>query len=74
MLDDPLHDADGVQATVARWDAGGGAVVLDDGRELPVPPAAFLPPVRSLRPGQRVHLRVRAGRASAVTLWTLPLP
>lgn len=62
------------QATVRQWHAGGGSVLLDDGTELPYAAEAVAAPLRRLRTGQRVHLRLEEGRVVALTLWTLPLP
>lgn len=53
-----------MQATVSRFDAstGDGAVLLDDGREIPFAGAALAGTgLRLLRPGQRVRLDVEAG-------------
>ena len=59
-----------LQATVAQT----GQLVLDDGRRLAHAPEVVAPQVRRLAPGQRVRLRVRDGRVTAVTLAGLPLP
>lgn len=50
-----------MQATVSRFDAatGDGAVLLDDGRELPFPGTALAGTgLRLLRPGQRVRVEL----------------
>ena len=62
------------QATVKSWGPDGGSVLLDDGTELPYAGQAVAAPLRRLRAGQRVHLRLEQGRVAALTLWTLPLP
>ena len=54
---------------------GSGAVLLDDGHELPFAASAFASStLRGLRSGQRVRIRVEAGRIVAMSLATLPLP
>ncbi len=61
-----------VQATVRHFDPDSrtGEVLLDDGRPLPFPAAAFdASGLRLLRSGQRVRLRVDA--AGAVTFLTI---
>jgi len=65
-----------VQATVKDYDAGTGAgsLLLDDGHELAFPAGALRPPVRLLRSGQRVAVRLRDGVVVALTLATFPLP
>jgi 2-phospho-L-lactate guanylyltransferase len=64
----------GVQGTVAAFDTetGAGAVLLDDGSEVPFPAEAFANSgLRLLRVGQRVHLdHDEAGRLVRVTLPT----
>jgi 2-phospho-L-lactate guanylyltransferase len=48
-----------MQATVSSFDppTGSGAVLLDDGVELPFSATAFMPSgLRLLRPGQRVRI------------------
>ncbi len=50
-----------MQATVSRFDAatGDGAVLFDDGRELPFPGTALAGTgLRLLRPGQRVRVEL----------------
>ncbi len=59
-----------LQATVAQ----SGELVLDDGTRLTHPPEVVAPQVRRLAAGQRVRLRLRDGRVTAVTLAGLPLP
>jgi 2-phospho-L-lactate guanylyltransferase len=61
-----------VQATVRSWDPASraGTLLLDDGRELDFPGEAVQ--VRALRLGQRVRLRLDAGRVVALTVATLP--
>jgi 2-phospho-L-lactate guanylyltransferase len=67
-----------MQGTVRFFDPAtrGGSVVLDDGTELAYDATAFNSGgLRFARPGQRVALRVdAAGRITALTLATLPLP
>jgi 2-phospho-L-lactate guanylyltransferase len=67
-----------MQATVRSFDprTGGGDVLLDDGRALAFPPAAFLGSgLRLLRLGQRVRLETDSdGRITRLTLATLPFP
>jgi len=67
-----------MQATVLTFDAetSSGAVVLDDGTELPFPGEAFVAGgLRLLRPGQRVRLVTdENGRIVALTIHTLPDP
>ena len=66
-----------MQATVRTFDADtrGGSLVLDDGTEVPFDAAAFdAGPLRLLRPGQRVNIRLAGGRVTAVTLSKFPLP
>lgn len=74
----PAHYAGSMQATVRTFDhtTRGGTVLLDDGTELVYDAAAFdAGGLRFARPGQRVALRVdEAGRITALTLATLPLP
>ncbi len=66
----------GVQGTVATWDpaTGSGSVLLDDGRPVDFPPAAFLASgLRLLRLGQRVQLTYGPdGTVSTVSLVTMP--
>ena len=68
----------GMQGTVRIFDPAtrAGTVLLDDGTELAYDTAAFdAGGLRLARPGQRVALRVdEAGRVTALTLATLPLP
>ncbi|HEY3866714.1 MAG TPA: 2-phospho-L-lactate guanylyltransferase [Actinocrinis sp.] len=68
----------GMQGTVRIFDPAtrAGTVLLDDGTELAYDTAAFdAGGLRLARPGQRVALRVDdAGRVTALTLATLPLP
>ena len=70
-----MTDQQVLQATVQRYDpaTGAGAVLLDDGGALRFAGGALRPPLRLLRAGQRVQLRVRAGEVEALTLVTLPL-
>lgn len=67
-----------MQGTVRSFDPAtrGGTVLLDDGTELPYDAAAFdAGGLRLARIGQRVALRAdAAGRITALTLATLPLP
>ncbi|HTJ68741.1 MAG TPA: 2-phospho-L-lactate guanylyltransferase [Actinospica sp.] len=67
-----------MQGTVRSFDPAtrGGTVLLDDGTELPYDAAAFdAGGLRLARIGQRVALRAdTAGRITALTLATLPLP
>jgi 2-phospho-L-lactate/phosphoenolpyruvate guanylyltransferase len=70
-----------VQATVRSFDpvSKSGAVLLDDGTELPYDAAAFLASgLRLLRLGQRVRIRVtadaRGPRVTFLTIATLPDP
>jgi hypothetical protein len=66
-----------VQATVRTFDpqTRDGSVFLDDGTEIPFDAAAFdAGPLRLLRVGQRVNIRLTDGRVSVVTLSTFPLP
>ena len=67
-----------MQGTVRSFDpeTRGGTVLLDDGTELPYDAAAFdAGGLRLARVGQRVALRAdAAGRITALTLATLPLP
>ena len=64
------------QATVRHYDAdsGAGSVLFDDGTEVGFPASALRPPVRLLRSGQRVRLRLQDGAVVALTLVTFPLP
>lgn len=63
-----------MQATVSRFDdAGDGAVLLDDGRELPFSADALRGTgLRLLRPGQRVRLEL-AGSGDAVRVERLQI-
>ncbi len=66
-----------MQATVRTFDPDtrGGSLFLDDGTEVPFDAAAFdAGPLRLLRAGQRVNIRLTGGRVTAVTLSTFPLP
>lgn len=64
-----------MQATVSRFDAGtrDGAVLLDDGRELPFAGEALAGTgLRLLRPGQRVRLQL-AGSGDQPTVRQLQI-
>ncbi len=68
-----------MQATVSKYDAntGAGAVLTDNGVELPFPATALEgTPVRFLRPGQRVRIETTGSGASTtvttVRFITLP--
>jgi len=66
-----------MQATVMRYDAATltGAVVLDDGTELPFPADALAGTgLRLLRPGQRVRIQTtdRGDRVTSLQILTLP--
>lgn len=66
-----------MQATVMRYDAATltGAVVLDDGTELPFPADALAGTgLRLLRPGQRVRIQTTAGGDRVTSLQILTLP
>lgn len=66
-----------MQATVGGFDpqTRSGSVFLDDGTRLPFGARAFdAGPLRLLRPGQRVNIRVVDGEITAITLSTFPLP
>ena len=66
-----------MQGTVRTYDSTtrSGSVLLDDGTEVGFDAAAFAAGgLRLLRLGQRVNLAMEAGRVSAITLSTLPLP
>ncbi|GII87324.1 hypothetical protein Ssi03_53140 [Sphaerisporangium siamense] len=66
-----------MQATVRSFDqeTRSGSVFLDDGTELAFGTAAFdAGPLRLLRSGQRVNIRVEGGAITAITLSTFPLP
>ncbi|MQA84229.1 MAG: hypothetical protein GEV03_06300 [Streptosporangiales bacterium] len=70
-----------MQATAATFstETRSGTVLLDDGTELPFDAAAFdAGPLRLLRFGQRVRIRIDAARGERrityITLATLPLP
>ena len=64
-----------MQATVKDYDAGTGAgsLLFDDGRELAFAPGTVRPPVRLLRSGQRVAVRLQDGVVVALTLSAFPL-
>lgn len=67
-----------MQGTVRSYDATShsGAVLLDDGVELPFGPAAMVGSrLRHLRPGQRVRVSVHVDQQqiTALTLATFPL-
>lgn len=52
-----------------------GSVFLDDGTEMPFGTEAFdAGPLRLLRSGQRVNIRVEDGAITVITLSTFPLP
>ena len=65
-----------MQATVMRYDAAtrSGAVVLDDGTELPFPAEAMAGTgLRLLRPGQRVRIDIADGeQVTSLQILTLP--
>jgi len=66
-----------MQATVMRYDAATltGAVVLDDGTELPFPADALAGTgLRLLRPGQRVRIQTtdRGDQVTSLQILTLP--
>ena len=69
-----------MQATVSRFDpvTRAGAVLLDDGAELPYNADAFdAARIRALRPGQRVRIEVAEApvrRVTFLTIATLPDP
>ncbi|MEU9884877.1 hypothetical protein AB0M95_07240 [Sphaerisporangium sp. NPDC051017] len=66
-----------MQATVRTFDqrTRSGSVFLDDGTELPFDAPAFdAGPLRLLRSGQRVNIRVEGAVITAITLSTFPLP
>lgn len=66
-----------MQATVRTFDPDtrGGSVFLDDGTPVPFDAAAFdAGPLRLLRAGQRVNIRITDGRITVITLSTFPLP
>ncbi|WP_203983138.1 hypothetical protein [Sphaerisporangium rufum] len=66
-----------MQGTVRAFDpaARAGSVLLDDGAEIPFGAAAFdASPLRLLRSGQRVNIRVAGGAVTAITLAGFPLP
>lgn len=66
-----------MQATVMRYDAATltGAVVLDDGTELPFPAEALAGSgLRLLRPGQRVRIETTGGDHRVISLQILTLP
>jgi hypothetical protein len=65
-----------VQATVRTFDPAtrSGSVLLDDGTELPFDTAAFdAGPLRLLRAGQRVNIRLSGERIDLITLSTFPV-
>jgi hypothetical protein len=66
-----------MQATVHRFEPdGSGAVLLDDGVELPFDVDAWrtaTSPVLLLRPGQRVTISIDGARVDRLTVVTLPL-
>ncbi|MEO3808559.1 hypothetical protein ABGB17_06125 [Sphaerisporangium sp. B11E5] len=66
-----------MQATVRSYDeqTRSGSVFLDDGTEMPFGTAAFdAGPLRLLRSGQRVNIKVQDGTITVITLSTFPLP
>ncbi|MCW2878765.1 MAG: hypothetical protein JWQ95_2865 [Sphaerisporangium sp.] len=66
-----------MQATVRIFDpeSRSGSVFLDDGTEIPFGTDAFdAGPLRLLRAGQRVNIRVEDDTITAITLSTFPLP
>ncbi|MFC4588379.1 hypothetical protein [Sphaerisporangium corydalis] len=66
-----------MQATVRDFDpeTRSGSVFLDDGAEIPFGADAFdAGPLRLLRSGQRVNIRVRDDVITVITLSTFPLP
>ncbi|GAA1266414.1 hypothetical protein GCM10009677_18300 [Sphaerisporangium rubeum] len=66
-----------MQATVRFFDEASrsGSVFLDDGTEMPFGTEAFdAGPLRLLRSGQRVNIRVEDGAITVITLSTFPLP
>ncbi|HET7358404.1 MAG TPA: hypothetical protein VFJ09_17200 [Nocardioidaceae bacterium] len=66
-----------MQATVMRYDAATltGAVVLDDGTELPFPAEALDGTgLRLLRPGQRVRIETTGNGDRVTSLQILTLP
>lgn len=66
-----------MQATVMRYDAATltGAVVLDDGTELPFPAEALDGTgLRLLRPGQRVRIETTGNGDQVTSLQILTLP
>lgn len=67
-----------MQGTVRNFDpqTGAGDLLLDDGRELEFPGAAFAASgLRLLRLGQRVRIETDdAGRVVRLTIPTLPFP
>ena len=73
----PRYKLTRVQATVRIYDEAtrSGSVFLDDGTEVPFGAAAFdAGPLRLLRVGQRVNIRVEDDAITAITLSTFPLP
>ncbi|MDF5753341.1 hypothetical protein [Spongiactinospora sp. TRM90649] len=66
-----------MQATVRTYDqeTRSGSVFLDDGSVLTFGTQAFdAGPLRLLRSGQRVNIRLTGGEITAITLSTFPLP
>lgn len=66
-----------VQATVATYDPAtrSGTVLTDSGREISFDATAFARSgLRMLRLGQRVKMRLIAGRVEALTHISFPLP
>jgi cold shock CspA family protein len=66
-----------LQATVATYDPDtrGGTVLTDSGREISFDANAFARSgLRMLRLGQRVKMRLVAGRVEALTHISFPLP
>ncbi|WP_214409600.1 hypothetical protein [Sphaerisporangium fuscum] len=66
-----------MQATVRIFDPAtrSGSVFLDDGSEMPFGAEAFdAGPLRLLRSGQRVNIRVEGDAITVITLSTFPLP
>ncbi|GAA3839982.1 hypothetical protein GCM10022226_72950 [Sphaerisporangium flaviroseum] len=66
-----------MQATVRIFDSEtrSGSVLLDNGTELPFGADAFdAGPLRLLRVGQRVNIRVEDDTITVITLSTFPLP
>ncbi|RBQ17389.1 hypothetical protein DP939_26035 [Spongiactinospora rosea] len=66
-----------MQATVRTFDqqTRSGTVFLDDGSVLTFGTRAFdAGPLRLLRSGQRVNIKVADGEIAVITLSTFPLP